>query len=78
MGLKERLAESQRSLAGPRCRLCLLLSQMSGDDLDVLKEALESPGFTSRQIASALEAEGYEIRMRSVSRHRRGDCLGLS
>jgi repressor of nif and glnA expression len=51
---------------------------MSGDDLDVLKEALESPGFTSRQIASALEAEGYEIRMRSVSRHRRGDCLGLS
>jgi hypothetical protein len=78
MGLRERLAESKRSPAGPRCLLCLLLSQMSGDDLDILEEALKSPAFTSRQIATALEAEGYEIRMRSISRHRRGDCRGLT
>ncbi|GGM55623.1 hypothetical protein GCM10012275_28440 [Longimycelium tulufanense] len=73
MSLADRLREPTKR---PRsqCTFGLLLGRLEGADRKALDTALADERYTSRNIAEALQAEGYDMRAATVRRHRRGEC----
>lgn len=71
--------ETERTSAiyrGPRCSLCLLASELPKDEGKALAEALADSMMTHAAITRALRAEGYDIGVNTVTRHRKGECRG--
>lgn len=76
MALAARLAETRPNRSGARCSVCRLLAELPKAEAETLKKALDGDVYQSRQIAEALQAEGYPVSKNTLARHRRGDCLG--
>lgn len=76
MSLADALAQHARTLKGPRCTVCQLLKTLDAVDAKILREALADPSFTHNGIARALRAEGHQVGAGTLSRHRKGECLG--
>lgn len=78
MNLAASLAAHGRTLKGPRCTVCHLLSDLDDGNAKVLRDALADPNYTHNGIARALRAEGYQVGASTISRHRKGECVGES
>ena len=76
MSLADALKEHAPTVKGPTCTVCKLMDNLDPADVATLKEALASPLYTHAGISRALKAEGHLIGAETVSRHRKGDCLG--
>lgn len=82
MTMSSRLAATApaRKTHGLPCSISVALQQMPAKDRRALVAELERPQtdarfLSGRQIAEAIEAEGYgQIPPQQVGRHRRGDC----
>ena len=78
MTLAQRLTSTPPSNpAGLPCSIGALLARLDGDERDALLAMLGTPeqrGWSQRQIWEALQAEGYEVGMQTVNRHRSGQC----
>jgi cell division inhibitor SulA len=75
--LANRLTDTPALRSGTVCTVCRLLRDLPEDDRVTLRDALQG-GYTSRQIAEALTAEGQPVAIGTVSRHRRGGCRGVT
>jgi hypothetical protein len=78
MSLADSLRDVSPALKGPRCVMCRIEASLSAADSAALTAALNSDEFTHEMILRALRAEGHDVRLGSVSRHRRGLCRGIS
>ena len=76
MSLADALKEHAPTVKGPTCTVCKLMANLDPADRKVLAEALADPSYTHAGISRALKAEGHHISSETVSRHRKGDCLG--
>ena len=74
--LANALAQHGHTLKGPRCSVCSLLARIDPTDGKILREALADSSYTHNGIARALRAEGYNVSASTLSRHRKGECLG--
>lgn len=71
------LIDNEAQKAKPvKCRTCLLLQDLTGDDRAALKEALESDHLSNTVIAGALASYGVRISGSAISRHKR-ECSPL-
>ena len=77
MTLANRLTNTPALRSGTVCTVCRLLRDLPDDDRVTLRDALQG-GYTSRQIAEALTAEGHRVAIGTVARHRRGGCCGVT
>ena len=69
--LRDLLEGAASSPKGIKCRTCSLLSDLSGDDLAALSEALSDPKISAPMIAKALDGYGVRVSPSAISRHRR-------
>jgi hypothetical protein len=58
----------------PRCRVELVLAEVTGDDLADLRTALADFTVPATAIANAIKARGHDLNAGSIARHRRGAC----
>ena len=78
MNLAASLAKHAPTLKGPRCTVCQLLSDLDDANAAVLHAALADANYTHNGIARALRAEGYQVGAGTISRHRKGECVGVA
>jgi hypothetical protein len=78
VNLADRLAGTSVGLSGAICTVCRLLVELGEPDRSTLEDALTGDGYTSKQIAAALVAEGHRVSSGTVSRHRRRECRGVA
>lgn len=76
MKFAEALAAQPKHRHGPECSMCLLLASLEPDERADIQQAFDSPLATTI-IYRALRSAGYEISYSPVSRHRKGECIGL-
>ncbi len=76
MSLSDALKAENTKRGGQRCGMCRLLETLPKDDLASLTAALTDSDFTSSAISRALRTEGHPITEQTISRHRRGVCIG--
>jgi hypothetical protein len=76
VSLADSLRDVSPAVKGPRCVMCRIEASLSAADSAALTAALKSEDFTHEMILRALRAEGHDVRLGSVSRHRRGLCRG--
>lgn len=76
MNLRQQLAHVEQLPKGPRCQVCRVVSHLDGEDLTALLAAFASESYTHDMITRALQADGHDVMLGSVSRHRRGLCRG--
>lgn len=76
MSLAASLAANKRTLKGPICTVCTLIAGMAPEDVTALQEAFNDPAFTSAAIHRALKAEGHEVSINTLLRHRKKECRG--
>jgi hypothetical protein len=73
--LAELLASNKKQAVGPKCRVCVLLSMLKGNDLAMFEAALaDVDQFSAAGLARAATGFGCTMGRSSVERHRRGDC----
>lgn len=60
---------------GVQCTIRRILSTMTAEDSQVLKQALADPLIKGTAIRKALIANGYQVSDGVVTRHRRGECI---
>jgi len=76
MSLADALEREAVTSKGPRCAMCQLVDELPEADRAVLVTALADHRYTGAAITRALRAEGHQIAAPTVTRHRKGDCLG--
>lgn len=76
MSLKDALEVAEPGRTGPKCSVCVLLSELPMEDRMALEEALAS-SLAESAIFRAIRSEGFYVGKGSIGRHRRGDCAGL-
>ena len=62
---------------GTPCSVGALLDQLEGAELEALQTMLGTPekrGWSQAEIYKALTAEGYEVGLQTINRHRGGQC----
>lgn len=76
------LAASQEISPSVRCKIGSILTSppLTDSDKAALKAALSVPRhipnrLTNTQLTKLLRAEGFEISLSTLDRHRRGDCV---
>lgn len=76
------LAASQEASPALRCKVGSIFtsSELTDNDKAALKAALSVPKYiptrlTNTQLTKLLRAEGFEISLSTLDRHRRGDCV---
>jgi hypothetical protein len=73
MGLKDEVV-ALRSVRGPQCRMCRLLTASSALERAEIEDALQDPELEGFALARALTARGHTISGQTLNRHRRGLC----
>lgn len=63
---------------GPRCSVCTLLTKLSADEADALRDTLAGTTVTHAALSRILTANGYRIGAGTLRRHRAGECHGLA
>lgn len=77
MSLADRLATTKQTQSGLPCSIGRLLATLKGDELAALEAMLGTPerrGWSQRDIYITLRAEGYEVGLQTINRHRAGMC----
>jgi hypothetical protein len=87
MGLAQALQDIPEPKPNLRCKIALLRSELSGDDLAAFETALEAVasmprearmgrtnGATATWLANVLTANGYPVKDGTIQRHLRKDC----
>ncbi len=72
MSLKEAFSDIKSEEYG--CKVKILKSKLSKEDLIVFESVLKDETVTTASISRALRKEGFVISVHSLGRHRRGDC----
>lgn len=54
------------------CKLCQILTQIKGRDLDKVREALDLPSPPKQLLADVLTRHGYSVTEASIRRHLKG------
>jgi len=76
VAFKDALAGTRKGRPSTACVLCHLLATMPESEAADVQAALDDTGVQGSQIARALRLEGHKISDWTVTRHRRGDCVG--
>jgi hypothetical protein len=77
MALHDKLSQPPKALHGLPCSIGTLLDKLDGAELEAFKTMLGTPeqrGWSATAIWRACLAEGYEIGLQSINRHRGGKC----
>ena len=74
MSLADALAKAT-TVKGPSCKMRAIFDVLDPGEAKVLAVALADPLTNAATIRRALIAEGYELGIGVVQRHRRGECL---
>ena len=73
------LETARKNTGGGRCRVAVVLDQMSGDERESLRHLLDETEVYGTQIAAVLKENGYEISGPQIQHHRRrfkgGGCI---
>jgi hypothetical protein len=74
-----RLETARKNTGGGRCRVAVILDQMSSDERESLQHLLDNTEVFGTQIAGVLKENGYEISGAHIQHHRRrvkgGGCI---
>jgi hypothetical protein len=74
MGLLDEIRAHDTTGNRPRCRVEVVLAEVTGDDLADLRTALADYTVPGTAIANAMKSRGYDLPAGSIARHRRGAC----
>lgn len=77
MALSDRLNQPPKPIHGYPCSVGHLLATLEGDERAALLTMLGTPekrGWPATAIYDALKAEGHEVGLQTVNRHRGGKC----
>lgn len=74
MGLAEKLTTTPARVNGLPCSVGALLDRLEGNERDALHAMLYELGWSARRIYDAVTAEGYDIGMQTINRHRSQAC----
>jgi hypothetical protein len=77
MALSDRLQNPPSSRTGTPCSLGAVLATLDPTERAALEQMLGTPeqrGWSAPSIYDALKAEGYEVALQTVNRHRGGRC----
>jgi hypothetical protein len=78
VSLRDAFEAVPKGKPGQPCRVCVTIGEMEADEVDTLRELLDSSA-SSRVIFEACQRAGYErVTLASLRRHRRGECLSLT
>jgi hypothetical protein len=76
MSLSDKLAQPKSTNA--RCSIGVLISDVTDlADKAALIKALRDPSWGHKALQRVLLTEGHEVSLRSLERHRRGECKCL-
>jgi hypothetical protein len=80
MGLLDDLKNESNFVHSRRawCSVCTLISKLSKEETEVLKEKMSNTSITHSALSKVLKANGYNITEGTLGRHRRGDCQGVA
>lgn len=73
--LSTHLRDQRRPRKGPPCSISLIVAALGDDDRRALLDALDDPSVSSSTIWRALRANGIEVALTTIQRHRRKECL---
>ena len=76
MSLAASLRDAAQSRSGRPCNTCVLIDVLPSKDRVALVAALEDEALSTQAIWRAIDAEGYDLSVQSLRRHRSGGCLG--
>lgn len=77
MSLLDEIKDEQASSRkGPSCGVCTLLVEMDKSDSADLKAALADTTVYATVIAKALSRRDIRVNASTISRHRKGECMG--
>lgn len=71
VSLRELISSEEGKARYVRCVTCRLLSELEGDDLAALSEAVTDRGISSGVVARALTGFGVTVSPSAIARHRR-------
>ncbi len=79
MSLSDQIKAESTKIIAKRCKIGLLLLDLSEEDRDSLIQAFDKPphssgGLSNVQIHKILLSEGFELGLSTVDRHRNHDC----
>lgn len=70
MGVIEDLANWERPVPGPRCRVGALLDDLPADEAEALLAAIDNKRMPLVAISEVLEKNGHHLGTGSIQRHR--------
>lgn len=74
MALSDRLNSTPQRANGKPCSIGALEDQLTGAEADAFHAMLHTLGWSARRVYDAVVAEGHEIGMQSINRHRSRSC----
>jgi hypothetical protein len=79
VSLSDQIKTESNKLISKRCKIGLLLSDLSEEDKESLVQAFDKPphlagGLSNVQIHRILISEGFEVALSTVDRHRNKYC----
>ena len=74
MSLAGKLTTQPQRVHGLPCSVGALLDRLEGAERDALHAMLYELGWSARRIYDAVTAEGYDIGLQTVNRHRSQAC----
>lgn len=74
MSIADAIAQQPKMLPGPRCSTCLVIDTLDAADREALAMAMADPSVTASTIARALQSDGHDVSVASITRHRRKGC----
>ena len=74
MALADRLDTTPQRISGLPCSVGALIERLQGEERVALNAMLYELGWSQRRIYEALSAEGHDVGLQTVNRHRSRSC----
>lgn len=74
MALSDKLGETTQAASGMPCSVGRLIRTLPDDEREALEQMLGPLGWSQNRIYDALVAEGHQVGLQTINRHRSRAC----
>lgn len=71
-------SEQLRPQLRSKCTVCRLLAELDPAEAEKLEQVLQDPEVPKAGVSRVLKANGFDLRPNTLTRHARGECLGVA